>query len=330
MNSELNCVHLSPLFDSGRLPLLAQPAAPGLDLTEFLAAHREQVTELLVQRGGILFRGFGIDSPEKFDRAMHATCHEFMTYKERSSPRTLVRGQVYTSTDYPADQSIFPHNEHSYASRFPTKIAFCCVEPAKSGGETPIVDCRRVTARIPVQIRDRFRDRGGWQYVRTLSSDIGLPWQTVYQTEDKHAVEQYCRDNDTTWEWMAEDRLRTVQIRSTTVRHPATGEEIWFNHATFFNVGTLPEMLRDFLLQEFGPQGLPNNTFYGDGRPYEEETLRALQEAYLAEQLEFHWEKGDMLLLDNLLMAHARNPFEGQRSVLVIMADAVKREALPR
>lgn len=329
MISASQAVHTSTLIEGSLLPLVVTPSAADVDLSDWVQSNREQVNQWVVEHGGVLFRSFGINSPDKFRSVMRAGCNELMIYKERSSPRTLVQEHVYTSTDYPADQGIFPHNEHSYANRFPMRIAFCCVVSAISGGETPIVDCRRVTARIPPSIRSSFQRRGGWMYVRTLSDEIGLSWQTVYQTSERNLVEEYCRQNDTQWEWKSNNRLRTSQVRPVTARHPQTGEEIWFNHATFFNVNTLPEMLRDFLLQQFAVEDLPNNTYYGDGTPIEADTLRTLQQAYLTARISFPWERGDVLLLDNMLTAHGRSPFEGDREVLVIMGDPIERRSLP-
>jgi alpha-ketoglutarate-dependent taurine dioxygenase len=107
------------------------------------------------------------------------------------------------------------------------------------------------------------------------------------------------------------------------VRHPRNGEILWFNHATFFHVSTLPASVRDALQADFADDDLPQNTFYGDGSAIEPEVLEHLRAVYLQQMIEFPWQHGDVLLLDNMLAVHARNEYNGPRRILVSMAEAL-------
>jgi len=319
-------VKTSNLFPDGDLPLLVEPAIPGgLDLKSWAATHREMLQEKLAQHGGILFRGFNLQGPEDLEAVIQAVSGESLEYRERSSPRTAVSGNIYTSTDYPPSYPIFLHNENSYQSKWPLKIFFLCTQPAQEGGATPIADCRRVLRHIAPEIRDRFAKQG-WMYVRNFGDGFGLSWSTVFQTTDKEKVEEHCRLNGIEAEWKEEGRLRTRAVRPALVRHPRTGETLWFNHATFFHVSTLEPDVRASLLAEFAADDLPTNTFFGDGSPIEPEVMDHLREAYRRETVSFPWQKGDLLMLDNMLVAHGRAPFSGPRRVLVGMAEAVARE----
>lgn len=307
---------------TGELPLLAEPASPGVDLAGWVASHRQLLEEKLLKHGGILFRGFGLSEPEHLETFIQAISGESLEYRERSSPRHAVKGNIYTSTDYPPSQPIFLHNENSYQKEWPLKIFFFCRVAPGTGGETPIADVRKVLARIPPEIRDRFAERK-WMYVRNFGDGFGLDWQTVFQTTDKEAIASHCQEKGIETEWKEGNRLRTRAVRRALSRHPKTGELVWFNHATFFNVSTLEPIVREALLEEFEDGELPANTYYGDGSPIEPEVLEQLRAAYHAETISFPWQQGDLLMLDNMLVAHGRAPFSGPRQILVGMAEPV-------
>jgi|RhiMetdeSRZDD1v2_1073273.scaffolds.fasta_scaffold393764_2 alpha-ketoglutarate-dependent taurine dioxygenase len=301
------------------LPLVMYPSVGGVDLAAWALNHRELIQGRLLKHGGILFRNFNIPSKEVFEQFAIACSAELLPYRERSSPRTQVSKNIYTSTDYPANQSIFLHNENSYQRVWPLKIFFFCALPSTQGGETPIADCRKVFERIDPEIRRRFIEKG-WMLVRNFGDGLSLSWQSVFQTEDKIAVEDYCRDAGIETEWRG-DRLQTRQARQAVARHPMTGEMVWFNHAAFFHVSTLEPSTREVLLAGLKEEDLPNNTYYGDGSPIEPAVLEEIREAYRKETVSFAWQEGDILMLDNMLAAHGRNPYTGPRKILVAMSE---------
>lgn len=312
-------------FSEGQsLPLVIKPAVKNLSLCIWAANNVDFIQESCLKHGAILFRNFDVSSAADFEQVIQSISGEVMQYQERSSPRSKVSGNVYTSTDYPADQRIFPHNEHSYALTFPLKLYFCCQVPAPEGGETPLADTRKILRLLSPKIRERFIQKQ-WMYVRNFGDGFGLPWQTVFQTEDKLMVEQYCKQARIECQWRDKNRLRTRQVRPAVAEHPKTGETVWFNHATFFHVSTLEPSVREALLAGFAEEDLPNNTYYGDGSSIEPDVLEALREAYMKECVTFRWEKGDVVMLDNMLTAHARRPFVGPRKVVFGMAEPFRR-----
>ncbi|MDT5269941.1 MAG: hypothetical protein QOH49_2127 [Acidobacteriota bacterium] len=312
-------VRTQPLPGGDGLPLVVMPA-DRVDLSEWAAGHRDFIETSLAKHGALLFRSFGLREAEEFERFIEALSGAALEYRERSSPRHPVRGRIYTSTEHPPHQSIFPHNEQSYNSTFPMKISFFCHTPAPQGGETPIGDTRKVFQRLDPRLREWFIKKK-YMYVRNYGNGLGLTWEDVFQTSDKSEVEDYCRKSDIEFRWTTGDGLRTRQVRPAVARHPHTGEWVWFNHATFFHVSTLEPRLRDALLEIFGEGDLPNNTYYGDGSPIEPSVLDELRAAYQEEMVSFTWQQGDVLLLDNMLTAHARQPFAGPRKILTAMSE---------
>jgi alpha-ketoglutarate-dependent taurine dioxygenase len=309
-------------------PLTFTAARPGDSLSDALAGHKNALGRTLASAGAVLYRGFAPISGEELDALVRSLSSAPYRNDEESSPRNHVYGNVYTSTNYRSEMDIFPHNENSYKKEIPTKLFFYCVHPGSEGGATPIVDCRKVLNRIDHAVRRRFEARR-WMYVRNYTAGIGVPWQEAFNTQSRDEVEAYCRSQDIQFEWHGDESLKTWQIRDPIVRHPVSGDAAWFNHATFFNIETLDADLRASLREMFGDDGLPHNTYYGDGGPIEPEVVHMLQQAYLAEALPVAWESGDLLIVDNLITAHARKPFKGERRIYLAQADPVQRGCLP-
>lgn len=164
----------------------------------------------------------------------------------------------------------------------------------------------------------------GVLYVRNFTGGpFGFTWQEVYQTQDKTEMERFCKESDIEFEWIDDKKVRTRQLRPAVARHPETGELLWLNHATVLNVFAIEPKLQQMLLKFFKEKDLPNNTFYGDGSSISKDVIEKLRKAYDAETVAFKWEAGDVLMLDNMLVAHGRRPFSGKRKVVVAMAKPV-------
>ncbi|HEY0699750.1 MAG TPA: TauD/TfdA family dioxygenase [Micromonospora sp.] len=294
--------------------------ADGTGVTELIEARRPEIRAALVEHGAVLFRGFDVGGVDGFDRVVRTLSGTPLTYTERSSPRSTIKGQVYTSTDYPPDEEIFLHNENSYQAGWPLTLYFYCICPATSQGATPLADVRRVYSEIDPAVRDEFARRR-WMLVRNFYPDFGTPWQQVFNTDDRPAVDAYCAANGITAEWIGRDTLRTRSVRDAVHFRPGSDVPRWFNHATFFHVTTLAKDLQEGLLAMFGPDGLPTNTYYGDGEPIPTEVMDHLRDAYRRASVRFDYQRDDVLVVDNMTAAHGREPFTGPRRIAVAMAE---------
>lgn len=308
-------------------PFVLQPGTGGVNPVEWGGRNREEIEGRLLINGAILFRNFALNSLSAFRAFVTAVSSEPLSYHERSSPRTEVMKGVYTSTDYPPGETIQFHNEQSYTQSWPMKLWFFCARPAAQGGATPIADCRRVLEGISPEVREKFLERKV-SYVRNYGNDLGLDWQTAFQTGERSEVESYCRSRSIEFEWLGGERLRTRQLFDAVVRHPRTGQAVWFEHTAFFHVSSLSPLVREMMLEEFGEDGLPSNTYYGDGSAIEDFALQEIREAYRRLAVRFSWQSGDLLLIDNMLTAHAREPFVGERKIVVAMTDLFERRSL--
>ena len=318
--SKTSLVAYDGLFSERGLPVMFRPEAEDVDLASWASANRPEVLEKLSKAGATLFRGFKIESLSQFRAFTQSICPELIEYGERSSPRTKIDDGVYTSTDHPADQPIQLHNEQSYTLNWPMKIWFFCMQPSLTGGCTPIADSRKILKRLKPQTVEKFF-RKQIMYMRNYGDGLGLHWPEVFQTTDRSVVEQHCREASIEFEWKDGNRLRTRQVRPAIRTHPYTGEQSWFNHMLFFHITSLPPSVRDAFVSGIKEEDFPFNTYYGDGSPIEPAVLEEVREAYAQETVAFPWQKGDILMVDNMLAAHGREPFTGPRKIMVAMAE---------
>lgn len=322
----LHQITLAYLRPDSPLPLVVRPAVKGLDLIEWAAANISFIELHLLKNGAILFRDFGLTEVPQFQRVIEAVSGQLLDYSYRSTPRTVISGKIYSSTEYPAHQSIPLHNENSYLRSWPMKLWFFSLQVAGRGGETPIADSRKIYDAIPAEIRECFL-RKGLMYVRNYGTGLDLSWREVFRTTSRRVVEDYCRKAQMEFEWVTDEQLRTRQHCQVVQRHPVTSEMVWFNQAHLFHVSRLPREVRDWLLAAFGEHNLPHNVYFGDGSPLETGMLDEVARVCDEQSITFRWNEGDVLVLDNMLTAHGRKPFEGKRKVVVGMSEANQTES---
>ncbi|WP_405789317.1 TauD/TfdA family dioxygenase [Streptomyces sp. NBC_00029] len=289
------------------------------DVTD-LDRCRELLGELdsaLHDQGAVLLRGLPADL-ELFDEITRLVGGSPLEYTERSTPRSEVQGAIYTSTEYPPDQSIPMHNESSYSENWPRLLFLLCAVPAESGGATPVADSRAVYRALPADVRERFAR--GVVYTRSFRQGLGLSWQEAFQTDDPAAVEKYCTEHGQSFEW-TDEGLRTSHHRPAWQVEPRTGDTVWFNQAHLFHATSLEPDVLEALLSLYAEEDLPRHAYYGDGSPIERADLDAVRKVYDEVSFAFPWETGDVMIVNNMLVAHGRQPFTGTRRTLVSMTD---------
>jgi len=295
------------------MTLLADEACA--DLEAFVKSY-VGLDEELEKHAAILFRGFGVSTVEKFNSFIRCFNTDPIPYMFRSSPRHLVSDKVYVSTTYPENRTINMHSESSYSFAWGRRIFFCCIKAPLENGETPIADNRRVLRRLSGTLVSKF-EKLGVLYQRNLSTEIGMSWEEVFQTSDAEVVKKVCAQNNIQYKFHSADNLILKWRKPAIYFHPSTKEKIWFNHAFFFNRFSLLEEMGmpsdDTSLDDF----LPSETFFGDGSKISYFEYSEIKNAYESEKAVFPWQEGDVLMLDNMLAAHGRNPYKGDRQIVV-------------
>lgn len=300
-------------------PLVVEPTA-SRDLAEVVDGDRDRVEDMLRTAGAVLFRGFAVGDADEFARVVAALSPATLDYVYRSTPRSSVTGGVFTTTEYPPAQEITLHCENAYQRQWPRRLAFCCLTPAATGGETPLADMRAVTAAIGEELVDRFAVRGV-RYVRHYRPHVDLSWEVVFQTTSRAELAEFCAANDIEHEWLDSQTLRTAQVSQGVATHPDTGERVFFNQAHLFHVSNLPPEAAAALVNLFGADRLPRNAYFGDGGELDPADLDRVRAAFQNAAVTFPWQAGDVLLIDNMRMAHGRRPFTGTRKVVASLMD---------
>lgn len=315
------------LFEGQRVPLVMEPAQ-ACALAEFVDLHREPIHERLATHGALLFRGFAVRGVEDFAASVQAVSPQRMDYLYGSTPRTALGNRIFTATEYPESLEIPLHNESAYQKTWPLKIALCCLVPAASGGETPIADMRRVNAAIGPRLMDRFEQKRV-RYVRHYRPFVDVSWQKAFHTEDPRELARFCADNDIEHEWLDSETLRTIQICQGVARHPLDGERVFFNQAHLFHLSSLGATVAKAFVDRFGAL-VPRQSFYGDGSEIGTDDLDVVRDSFRQAKVVFPWQAGDVLLVDNMQVAHGRRPFRGPRRVLAALMESHSERELRR
>lgn len=297
---------------------VARALTDGIAAGQWLAGNGAALESALDRHGAMLLRGFACDE-DSFGETVERASGDLFAYSFRSTPRSTVKGLVYTSTEYPPDQLIPLHNEMSYAVEWPRRLWLLCISPATTGGATMVADSMVVRSKIPADIRERF-ERLGVEYRRRYGPHLDLPWQECFQTNDRAEVDAECRRQGLKYEWLNDVELVTSVVRPACLIHPRSGEVAWFNQAHLFHPSSLAPEVRHSMRRTLGEDRLPRASYFGDGSPIPDEYVASIHSSYAEAAIDVEWRSGDVLVVDNERLAHGRRPFTGPRRIVVAMS----------
>lgn len=310
-------VKIYPLHPERPMPLVVERVSPDLDAAAWLSDKRPFLTEKLYKHGALLLRNFDITTAAQFEAFAASIVPDLYGEYGDLPPE---EGKVYGATPYPADKAILFHNESSHMHRWPMKQFFCCVVPSSEGGETPIADCRELYQAFEPALIETLANKG-LRYIRNFHKGYDVSWQDFFKTEDRDEVAAYCQKNGIVYAWKSEDHLYIHQDSPAVLHHPVTGEALFFNQIQLHHVSCLPPEAREAVEGMFQPEDLPRNVTYGDGTPLGDDTVAMMLETHHRLAVTFRWQAGDVLMVDNMLTTHSRNPYTPPRKIMVAMGD---------
>ena len=319
--------------ERGPPPLFIERVPGALDeIGEFLdwaEARRELLDHLILQYGGIVLRGFPLASAEDFDRFVRLFPAYDRGYVAGMTPRNFVAGKVMESTRLAADYKIGLHSEMAYMRTYPPRIAFFARKAAGVGGETIIGSLREITRRLPKPLRARLEAHkvhmvrnyapcGNTRDAAVVEHADQMGWDDAFHTESRSDVEAQCRAIGLDFTWNADASLTVVDTLDPFTDHPKTGER-FFRSNVHTNKAADRQGYGDIRTRVQASQKRRSGHFLDNGEelsPDECETIHRILEEV---EISWKWQDGDVMILDNLQVAHGRNPFSGPREILVAL-----------
>lgn len=300
------------------------------DAVAWIKRHRTALDRLIERHGGVVLRGFPLATSEDFS-AVVACFPEFTgNYQGGAAARRGVAKGVYEATQRTGDQHIPIHQEMFYVRDYPPRIAFFARKVAEQGGETTIADMRAITAALPAGIRAKL-EQHGIRNVRNFAAKTGSSeqdrlmdkrgWDFAFYTDSEKEVEEVCARRHMRPHWHEDGSLTVFNQEEAFVTHPSTGERIYRSglHLDHFYRGSYDNTGAAAALR--ASQKFPSGAFLGDGSELSREEDAELCAVVDRFTYQWPWQNGDLMLLDNLLTGHGRNPFEGTRATEVAMMD---------
>ncbi|MCF6437794.1 TauD/TfdA family dioxygenase [Pseudoalteromonas sp. MMG022] len=312
------------MSDSPYSPCLIEFDSGSESALDYLYQHTREIENILSSAGAVLVRGGGFNNYQAVEKVSDLFFLEALKYNGEHYP-VAENTSVQRPVNYANAEFLLWHNENTFNHSFPAKAIFACELKADVGGQTPIADSREVLNNLDKEVREAFINKQV-MYVRKYESHdfLGVGWKTIFNTDDKQTVERLCREKHMSFEWVDGDILITRAVRPAVIEHPVSGELSWINQVLHWHFHCLSPASQEDVKVMFEEERLyPRNCYFGDGSKIPNDYIDHIHAVYKQCQMQFDWQNGDLLLVDNVLKAHARNPYKGERKILVSFGDVI-------
>ena len=332
--------------DGKVFPLLLGPvdeAASEADRSRFVEHYRKELLALVRSHGAVMLRGWNGASPQAFADLTAAMSMGTTDMRCSAGPRTNVarsgEATVFTANEAPPDQNIPFHHEMAQCDLPPDVVLFFCEVAARQGGATPLIKSHVAAS----YLRERHApvahklSQLGVRYVRVMpretdaSSALGKSWKVCVAPSVEEA-EAKMRAEGTAWKWLPGGMLHTISKPvPALILEERSGREVFFTAAeSTFNV------LTDCVHSSgsVGSHGSNAPTrpmkalIYGDGTELDDATRAALVDVaqfMQAERTVVPWQLGDVMLIDNASVMHARDNFVAPRRILASLVGQLEK-----
>ncbi|KAJ5332590.1 Taurine catabolism dioxygenase TauD/TfdA [Penicillium brevicompactum] len=283
------------------------------------------LTKKLARHGTLLFRNLPIHDAEDFSKFAHAFGYKPHEIIGIVVDRPLLAPNVAPANEAPKEVLIYNHNESPQVPHAPEYIFFmgiACLPKVATQSEIPeFIDElaeKGILSKVTYHVEQQFQ--GG----STLRQAFGKEIQDGDDEDEKRRkieaqIARYGRGKHTTWEW--KDGTLVLTHRLPVIRtQPGTNLPTLFTGlASYWKRTQLDVQARKNVTSQL----------FGDGTPIPEKYLAHLAKITDEIRVLHRWEKGDVLVFDNIIAQHGREPWQGEQSDRVIQASLFDGEAVP-
>jgi alpha-ketoglutarate-dependent taurine dioxygenase len=317
------------------------------------------MANLLAEHGAVLLRGFNLLRPADFERIMLSIPGMYgMNQVLLSEPgRALVDGTnfvFHTNTEFKTGGSMLFgmfHTENYGVPDVPHYIAFHCQQPGTAGGETGLLNMAKLYADLPASLQERLEAQTCLVSLYSLSETA-----TRYgiSTDD---LREFCKRNDVPLTNLQGCPYISI-YKPSVIQHPLTHDK-----SLLVGLGLIPSLgqrvVAAFLRDYAGLRWFPHRLFWSTpklaalvsrrayGRVTERRSInitgdlppvagRSLASLFTESDVDllavtmrqryssFPWQRGDVLIVDNLKMAHNGMAGYGKRDLKVMMCTPLR------
>ncbi|MBD5771753.1 TauD/TfdA family dioxygenase [Marinomonas colpomeniae] len=296
-------------------PENAETAQNEASFLKWIEDNKAELHGLLIKHGAVLFRGFPVSSSDLFEKMLDKTDYKNMPYVGGAAPRTQVTAsRIVTANESPATETIPFHHEMAQVPTPPGYIFFYCDKASKTGGATSILHSGEICKKF-FDLNPTFAkkvEEQGVRYIRVMpevtdtSSAIGRSWKETFNVTTREDAEARMTEAGMNWEWLEGGDLKTETAALKAVRFDEeTQQKVFFNSIAAVYSGW----------DDARNQG-KKAVATADGELMDDDVMTALIEEMRINCVNFKWQDGDALWINNHTVLHARQPFEGERRIL--------------
>ena len=319
------------------IPIIKASPNDKTPLQDVIEQDQARIIGQLNQSGALLFRGFAcIEATIFSDAITQCGLGERCSAKDYDLPRTLLPGNLYTSSDLPGHIPLPLHHEKPRSEHPPHHLYFCCISSPKTGGGTILANAALIWKDMPKPIQDKILEHGV-QYKQFFHGDSRLRkgikkilgshsthhWPQQFETNEKALVEKKLSKENARLQWVNnhKDLIVTTHLPGA-LNHPITDQTVWFNSAAYLNyyshiidddlktVSLLKSIARRYLIHT---DTFPLICHYGNGLAFSSAEIADIHCVIQQHTYVHNWYKGDFMIVDNFTFMHGKQAHQGDR-----------------